>query len=101
MAQVRENVPESIGTLKVTAVRDYLTGVRKDTVTGETSTLDLPKSDVLYYELSDGSRFVMRPSGTEPKLKIYFLICGDTMEECEKKREDFKNYAAGILEKFE
>lgn len=101
MARVRENVPESIGTLKVTAVRDYLTGVRKDTVTGETSTLDLPKSDVLYYELSDGSRFVMRPSGTEPKLKIYFLICGDTMAECEKKREDFKNYAAGILEKFE
>jgi len=99
MKRVRSVVPESIGGLNVTAVRDYLTGVRTDK-SGAAEKLTLPKSDVLYYELEDGSRFVMRPSGTEPKLKIYFLICGKSMKECEDKCTKFREYAGGLLEKF-
>ena len=53
----------------MTAVRDYLTGVR--TQEGKTSKIDLPASDVLYFELEGGNWVCVRPSGTEPKIKLY------------------------------
>lgn len=74
----RNNPPESFGDAKVVAIRDYRTGVRKNLVTGETEKLTLPSSDVLYYELSDDTYFVVRPSGTEPKIKFYLFVNGKT-----------------------
>ena len=97
MARIRENTPESIGGYKVAAVREYKAGVRTDTATGEKTKIMLPKSDVLYYELSDGSRFIMRPSGTEPKIKIYFLTDGESTKECEGKIERFRQYAKSLV----
>ena len=69
MAGLRENHPTEIGGLKVTAVRDYLKGVR--TCGGATEPTGLPASDVLYFELENGCWVCVRPSGTEPKIKLY------------------------------
>ncbi|MBQ7039061.1 MAG: phospho-sugar mutase, partial [Clostridia bacterium] len=80
---LRNNPPKAFGDAKVVAVRDYLTRLRTDTETGKTEPLTLPKSDVLYYELSDGTYFVVRPSGTEPKIKFYLFTSGKTKEEAD------------------
>ena len=69
MKELRENPPTEIGGMKVTAVRDYLKGVR--TANGESKPTGLPTSDVLYFELEGGCWVCVRPSGTEPKIKLY------------------------------
>ena len=69
MAGLRINPPEEIGGLKVTAVRDYLKGVR--IADGKEEPTGLPMSDVLYFELEKGCWVCVRPSGTEPKIKLY------------------------------
>jgi len=69
MAGLRANPPREIAGLKVTAVRDYLKGVR--TANGKEEPTGLPTSDVLYFELEGGCWVCVRPSGTEPKIKLY------------------------------
>ena len=69
MAGLREHHPAEIGGMKVTAVRDYLKGVR--ICGGESEPTGLPASDVLYFELENGCWVCVRPSGTEPKIKLY------------------------------
>jgi len=69
MKGLRENPPKEIGGLKVTAVRDYLKGIR--TEDGKEEPTGLPTSDVLYFELEKGNWVCVRPSGTEPKIKLY------------------------------
>ncbi len=78
MKNMRENTPAVFGGKKVLAVRDYKTQLRTDLLTGETEKIDLPASDVIYFELEDSNNFVIRPSGTEPKIKLYCLLCGKT-----------------------
>ncbi|NLM50969.1 MAG: phospho-sugar mutase [Clostridiaceae bacterium] len=75
MKKMRESCPEEIAGIKVRAYRDYLIGKRFDKKTGEESPLNLPASDVLYYELGECGWVALRPSGTEPKLKIYGGLC--------------------------
>lgn len=69
MTGLRENPPAEIGGMKVTAVRDYLKGIR--VCDGKTEKTGLPASDVLYFELENGCWVCVRPSGTEPKIKLY------------------------------
>lgn len=69
MAGLRENPPTEIGSMKVTAVRDYKKGTR--ICDGKTEPTGLPASDVLYFELEKGCWVCIRPSGTEPKIKLY------------------------------
>ena len=69
MTGLREDPPKEIGGMKVTAVRDYLKGIR--VCNGETEKTGLPASDVLYFELENGCWVCVRPSGTEPKIKLY------------------------------
>ena len=69
MANLRAEPPKEIGGMQVTAVRDYLKGTR--TAAGVSEPTGLPASDVLYYELEDGCWVCIRPSGTEPKIKLY------------------------------
>jgi phosphomannomutase len=73
MRRLREKPPWNIGEHAVTAVRDCLEQVVID-AKGERRPLDLPKSDVLVFELASGSRVIARPSGTEPKAKFYFDV---------------------------
>ena len=69
MKDLRAEAPKEIGGLKVTAVRDYLRGVRVEN--GVETPTGLPTSDVLYFELEGSNWVCVRPSGTEPKIKLY------------------------------
>lgn len=75
MERFRNELPASVDGATVTAIRDYQESTRKVLASGEVETICLPKSNVIYVELSDGSYFIVRPSGTEPKIKIYFAVC--------------------------
>lgn len=72
MADLRENAPASIGGVSVTCVRDYRSSVSRNLVTGEESTIQLPKSNVLEFLLGESGSVIARPSGTEPKVKFYY-----------------------------
>ena len=80
LADLRENAPTQIGGVDVTVVRDYLSHVETDLVTGEQKTIDLPKSNVLEYVLGDQGSVIVRPSGTEPKVKFYYTAVGENKE---------------------
>ena len=96
MARLRENPPKKISDTTVLAVRDYLSGERLDLQSGASSRLELSDSNVLYYELADGTRFIVRPSGTEPKIKVYLLARGATAAECAGKVAAYTAYAESL-----
>ncbi|WP_455528590.1 phospho-sugar mutase [Huintestinicola sp.] len=81
MADLRSNTPTEIGGLKVTRFEDYAASTSIDTETGAKTMLTLPKSDVLTFKLTDGASVIIRPSGTEPKIKAYYTTIGKTREE--------------------
>ena len=81
MAGLRSNTPTEIGGLKVTRFEDYAASTSIDTETGAKTMLTLPKSDVLTFKLTDGASVIIRPSGTEPKIKAYYTTIGKTREE--------------------
>lgn len=95
MSEQRKNPPKELGGLKVRAVRDYKTNVRKDLLTGEEEPTGLPASNVLYYELEDHAWCCVRPSGTEPKIKFYFGVKGNSLEDAEVKLEALKRDMTG------
>jgi len=80
MKNLRENPPKKLASFDVLAVRDYKLDERLDLVTGEKTSTGLPNSNVLYFELSDNAWCCVRPSGTEPKIKFYFGVKGDSLE---------------------
>ncbi len=82
---LRKNPPAEIGGYKVTSARDYKMDTVKDMETGEVTTTGLPKSNVLYYDLTDGAWVCVRPSGTEPKVKFYYGIKGTSLEDANEK----------------
>ena len=86
-AALRADCPAEIASKPVLQVRDYKTGTVTDTVTGKVSETGLPCSDILYY-VCDGCITVVRPSGTEPKLKLYFMANGADRAEAESNIED-------------
>lgn len=84
MQGYRDNPPQEIAGSKVKEVLDYQLQVGKNLVTGETTKISLPKSNVLQFITEDGSKISARPSGTEPKIKFYFSVNSEL-----KKAEDF------------
>ena len=87
MNTLREEAPTEIGAHKVLAVRDYKTDTRRVLATGETMPSGLPQSNVLYYELDDEAWCCVRPSGTEPKIKIYFGVKGSSFADADEKSQ--------------
>jgi len=77
MADLRENVPESIGGIKVTIVRDYHSSIAKNLAEGTQTEIKLPRSNVLEFVLGDSGSVIARPSGTEPKVKFYYTAVGE------------------------
>jgi phosphomannomutase len=75
MDALRADPPTQIAGFDVIRSRDISTGQGRDCRTGEQFTVNLPKSNVLSWDLDGGSRVLVRPSGTEPKLKLYFEVC--------------------------
>ena len=90
MADLRNSVPEAIGGAKVTVVRDYRTSVSKNVETGEESTINLPKSNVLEFILGDEGSVIARPSGTEPKVKFYYTAVASSMEKANELLDAMK-----------
>ena len=84
MESLRNNAPLEFAGMKVTVADDYKTSVSTDIATGETKVIELPKSNVLAYTLTDGNKIIVRPSGTEPKIKAYITAVGSTREDSKK-----------------
>ena len=80
MADLRAEVPATIGGAAVTGVRDYKSSVAKDLATGAETVINLPKSNVLEFLLGDKGSVIARPSGTEPKVKFYYTAVGENKE---------------------
>ncbi len=89
MQNLHENTPVAIGGRRVVRVGDYLAGTITDIETGESRPTGLPKSDVLSYETDCGDKILVRPSGTEPKVKIYLLTHGENEAELAPKVEAY------------
>ena len=87
MDKLRKNPPKEFGELKVVEVRDYDSGKVVNLETGEESETGLPKSNVLYFDLTNDSWCCARPSGTEPKLKFYMGVKGTSLEDAQAKVE--------------
>ena len=85
MEQIRTNVPDAVGGLKVLRFRDYRENVIRDCATGEETATGLPKSNVLYFELENDAWCCIRPSGTEPKIKFYIGVKGTSDADAEEK----------------
>ena len=85
MDTLRENPPAQIGGCQVLKARDYKADTIKDIRTGEVTSTGLPSSNVLYYDLSDDAWVCVRPSGTEPKVKFYYGVKGNSLEDAEEK----------------
>ena len=91
MKNLRENPPKRFGSYTVEKIRDYQLGKSIDTKTGEEEKIDLPTSNVLYYELNDDAWICARPSGTEPKMKYYMGVKGTSFEDAENKLMELRN----------
>ncbi|MED3052502.1 phospho-sugar mutase, partial [Bacillus thuringiensis] len=95
MATFRENPPKEVAGLTVVAVEDYKASVVTSLQDGHKEEIHLSKSNVLKYQLEDGSWFCLRPSGTEPKIKFYFGVKDSSLQNSEQKllniKEDIMN----------
>ena len=74
MIDAREHPLVEVNGSKVIKIEDYLLSISKNVETGEVSSIDIPKSNVLIYYTDDGSKIALRPSGTEPKIKFYISV---------------------------
>jgi len=98
LEKLRKNVPTKFGSYNIVNAKDYSISQSKNMQTGETITINLPKSNVLYYDLEDNGWCCVRPSGTEPKIKFYMGIKAKTNEEADQKLEELKK---AVLEEVE
>lgn len=85
LENLRKNPPMEIGTYKVLSARDYKADTIVDMETKEVKPTGLPSSNVLYYDLNDDAWVCVRPSGTEPKIKIYYGIKGNSLQDADEK----------------
>ena len=96
MANLRTNPPREIGGEAVKTWKDYKDGSVVDAATGDKSTMELSGSNVLRYELADGTSVIVRPSGTEPKVKVYILAQGASQADCADKVARYSAWAEGL-----
>lgn len=95
MSMLRTDTPKEIGGLKVVSFADYMASEETCIECGKKTPITLPKSDVLAFNLEQGASVIIRPSGTEPKIKAYYTTIGETKEAASKLRDtiadDFKS----------
>ena len=96
MASLRAEPPKEIGGTEVVRLRDYLDGSIYVSGVGKVGKTPFEGSNVLYFELADGSSFIIRPSGTEPKIKVYVLCRGENRAECDERVERYAAFAEGL-----
>ena len=90
MDSLRNATPEKFCNDKVVAYRDYLTGKCKNLITGDETETGLPESNVLYYKTENGNTVVIRPSGTEPKIKFYVMCSADSIDSADNAVKGYK-----------
>ena len=93
MANLREKPPVEIAGVAVKEQKDYKDGSVVNVADGCKSTMELSGSNVLRYEMADGTSLIVRPSGTEPKVKVYILASGETKAECDEKVAKYAAWA--------
>jgi phosphoglucomutase len=97
LSALRAGYPELLKEKPPAAVEDYRQSVRTDCRTGERTPLGLPESDVLKFFFEDGGWLVLRPSGTEPKVKLYLSAVGTSREKAGQALAELERLAAGLL----
>ncbi len=97
MNNLRSNQPIQIGDFKVKAIRDYELSIRTELDTKKTEDIQLPKSNVLYFELENGAWVCIRPSGTEPKIKFYMGVIGNNLEDSKNKLQTLKDNIINMI----
>jgi phosphoglucomutase len=97
MARLRAQPPRELGGKAVLRTRDYLSG-EAFAEAGEKEALPMKGADMLYLDLAGGSAFIVRPSGTEPKIKCYLLVRGESREDCEELRAALGAYARSLAD---
>jgi len=100
LASFRETPPTVLANQNVAVIEDYKTSVAVDALAGSQSEIQLPKSNVLKYKLEDGSWFCIRPSGTEPKIKFYFGVNKETLEESKRSLDELKQAVMTLVKQF-
>ena len=98
MAKLRSEPPMELGGQKVIRLRDYKDGSIFVNGLGKVDKTPMSGSDVLYFEMADGSTFIIRPSGTEPKIKIYLLVRGDSEAQCDERIANYEKFAMSLSE---
>ena len=99
MKNLRENPPAEISGVKVVTRKDYTDGSVVDCATGAKSAMELSGSNVLRYELADGTSVIVRPSGTEPKIKFYYGIKGASLEDADAKSKELGEAVMAMVDK--
>ena len=97
MVEYRKNNAGSIGSSKLTKVTDYLTSESTNVLTGEKSAVEIEKTDAVEFAFDDGCWYSLRPSGTEPKIKLYIYTKADTAEKAEDKLTEIKTKVLEVL----
>lgn len=98
METMRNNPPAKLGGYQVCSFRDYKAGIIRDIATGEERPSGLPSSNVLYYDLTDDAWLCVRPSGTEPKVKFYYGVKGNSLEDAEAKSAAFGKEVMAMIQ---
>lgn len=98
IADLRANAPTVVGDKKVKRIEDYKLSKAYNVAEGTEETILLPTSNVMKFILEDDSWFVVRPSGTEPKMKIYVSIIGNNKQDATDKVENFKKQVLALVE---
>ena len=96
MKSLRENPPAEISGVKVVTRKDYQDGSVTDTATGAKTTMELSGSNVLRFEMADGTSVIVRPSGTEPKIKVYILAQGKDAADAAANVEKYGKWVDGL-----
>ncbi|NRT70103.1 phospho-sugar mutase [Clostridium beijerinckii] len=94
---LRNNPVSEVNGVKIITRLDYKLSVEENTVNNTKAPIDLPKSNVLKYILEDGSYFVVRPSGTEPKMKVYLAVKSNSLDNAEKDIATFKEKVMEVI----
>ncbi len=97
MQRLSENPPKRIGGIDVAVFKNFNTSKSLDLVSGKCAEIALPKSNVLGFYFADGSSLIVRPSGTEPKIKLYLSAVGDTHEEAVAERDTLERAGTELL----
>ena len=99
--KLRCDLPSQLGGSELVSVCDLSTGETLDVATGKIDSTDMPRADVLFYYLADGSQIVFRPSGTEPKVKFYIMLKAATEQEAQVCETAFIDAVCALVDSFQ